>query len=120
MTLPADPLFLPQALEALMLLCFGLAWPINSLHMLRSKRPEGKGLSFTMIVWCGYLSGAAAKVLWTLGTGATLPPVFWLYVVNSITVAFNAALYCRYRRQNTATQADRAAPLAMHKVLTAQ
>jgi hypothetical protein len=40
--------------------------------MLRSKQPEGKGLSFTLIVWCGCLAGAAAKLLWMSGSGAAL------------------------------------------------
>ena len=30
-----------------MLLCFGLAWPLNTLGMLRRRRAEGKNLVFT-------------------------------------------------------------------------
>ena len=34
---------LPMTLEGLMLVCFGIAWPLANLRMLRSGRPEGKG-----------------------------------------------------------------------------
>jgi hypothetical protein len=81
----------PLALEAAMLLCFGLAWPVANLRMWRSRRAEGKGLPFTLIILCGYLAGAAAKlVLAAYGHG--LAPVFWLYVLNTISVAINLAL----------------------------
>lgn len=82
-----------------MLLCFGLAWPINSLGMLRRKRPEGKGLTFTIIVWSGYVAGASAKLLLAADAGSPLPPVFWLYVLNGVTVGANAALYLYFSRQ---------------------
>ncbi len=104
------PIELPAAaaialsLEALMLLCFGLAWPVNSLAMLRSRRPEGKGLTFTTIVWCGYLFGATAKLVLAFGAGTALAPVFWLYVLNSLTVAINAGLYCHFRRHVVAAK----------------
>jgi hypothetical protein len=88
-----------QAFEALMLVCFGLAWRINALPMLRSGQPQGKGLCFTLIVWRGYVSGMVAKLLWTVGAGAALPPVFWLHVLNTVTVGFNLWLYARYRQR---------------------
>jgi hypothetical protein len=96
-TLP-DAVLVAQSLEALMLLCFGLAWPVNSLGMLRRRRPEGKGLAFTAIIWSGYVAGASAKLLLAAHAGSSLPPVFWLYVLNGITVGVNAALYLHFRR----------------------
>src|SRR5688572_16361438 len=94
-----DTLLVAQTLEALMLLCFGLAWPVNSLAMLRRKRHEGKGLTFTLIILCGYLCGATAKLALAFSSGAALPPVFWLYVLNGIAVGANAALYLHFKRR---------------------
>jgi hypothetical protein len=74
-----------------MLTCFGLAWPMANLRMLRTGRAEGKGLSFTLIIFCGYLAGAAAKI--ALITQATpLAPVFWLYALNATSVGTNLVL----------------------------
>jgi hypothetical protein len=74
-----------------MLTCFGLAWPMANLRMLRTSRAEGKGLSFTLIIFCGYLAGAAAKI--ALSTTTTpLAPVFWLYALNATSVGINLVL----------------------------
>jgi len=104
MDLTPTPLFLAQWLEALMLICFGVAWPMNLISMLRCQRVQGKGLTFTTIIWCGYLAGATAKLaLWT-GTDAPLSPVFWLYMFNSVTVGLNAWLYFRLQNKELATR----------------
>lgn len=86
---------LPQLLEGSMLVCFGLAWPLANLRMLRLRRPEGKGLAFTLVILLGYLCGASAKLL-LIGPGAPLAPVFWLYVLNAASVAGNLALQWHY------------------------
>lgn len=81
-------------LEGTMLICFGLAWPVANLRMLRSRRPEGKGLPFTFIVLGGYLCGMSAKLLLWMA-GQALQPVFWLYALNTGSVAFNLFLQWR-------------------------
>lgn len=82
----------PMLLEAAMLLCFGLAWPIATVKMLRTGRAEGKGLGFTAIIWAGYLAGALSKLVAMDASGTSLAPVFWLYLLNSFTVGFNGWL----------------------------
>jgi len=82
----------PMLFEAAMLLCFGLAWPIATVRMLRTGRAEGKGLSFTLIIWVGYVAGAASKIVTQGAPDVPLAPVFWLYVLNSFTVGLNGWL----------------------------
>jgi hypothetical protein len=88
----------PTLLEALMLLCFGVAWPVANLRMLRVRRAEGKGLGFTLMILCGYLAGASAKLV-TAAHGVDLAPVFWLYLLNVGSVAVNLALQWHFGRQ---------------------
>lgn len=101
LTLPLDAGLGATLLEGLMLLCFGVAWPVANMRMLRSRRPEGKGLAFTLIILCGYVAGAAAKVLLTV-QGQSLPPVFWLYLLNTLSVGVNLALQWHLGRQSAA------------------
>lgn len=82
-------------LEALMLTCFGVAWPVANVRILSTGRVEGKGMAFTIIILCGYLAGAAAKVA-LAGTGTQLSPLFWLYLVNAASVGTNLALQWRF------------------------
>ena len=75
-----NPLMLPlelsavlTLLEGLMLLCFGVAWPVANMRMLRTRLPEGKGLAFTLIILCGYAAGTTAKLVLT-AQGQPPPP----------------------------------------------
>ncbi len=94
----------PQLLEALMLVCFGIAWPLANLRMLRARRAEGKGLLFTLVILSGYVCGAAAKLA-GLAQGAGLAPVFWLYLLNTASVAMNLALQWHFGRRTGASAA---------------
>lgn len=98
-TMP-DTRHLPMLLEGAMLLCFGLAWPLANMRMLRTLRPEGKGLTFTLVILCGYIAGASAKLL-LVSQGAGLAPVFWLYLLNSLSVAMNLGLQWFLGRRRT-------------------
>lgn len=84
-------------LEAVMLACFGLAWPLACLRMLRYRRAEGRGLLPTGLVLLGYAAGMVAKVNQGLEAGA-FPPVFWMYLLNASSVAANLALQWHYGR----------------------
>jgi len=90
----AEPNMLAMVLEAAMLICFGVAWPLANLRMIRSGRAEGKGMVFTAIILCGYLAGALAKLA-LARSGHALPPVFWLYALNTFSVLANLLLQWR-------------------------
>ncbi len=87
----------PALLEAIMLLCFGLAWPAANLRLWRRRSAEGRGCGFTACIFCGYLAGAAAKLVLARG-GQPLTPVFWLYALNTVSVAVHLGLQWRFRR----------------------
>jgi hypothetical protein len=88
---------IPELLEGTMLVCFGLAWPLANLRMLRTRRAEGKGLPFTLVILTGYLCGASAKLM-VMADGLPLAAVFWLYLVNTLSVGVNLALQWHYAR----------------------
>jgi hypothetical protein len=94
LTLLAQPNVLAMLLEAVMLICFGIAWPLANLRMLRTGRVEGKDMAFTAIILCGYVAGALAKLAWAT-SAHTLPLVFWLYVLNTLSVGGNLLLQWR-------------------------
>ena len=91
-------MILQAGLESTMLLCFGLAWPVANLRMVRTRRPEGKGLAFTLIILVGYVAGASAKWM-SVAPGAPIPGVFWLYAVNGASVTMNLALQWYFARR---------------------
>ena len=109
-TVLVDISTLQSLIEAVMIGCFGIAWPVANLRMLRSGRAEVKGVLFTMSI-CGYLAGVVAKLL-PMSEGHALQPVFWLYAINTASVGANQVLQWQLGRRATAATAAGAAAQA--------
>jgi len=75
--------------EAIMLICFGAAWPFSILKSYRSRSNEGKSMRFMVVVEIGYVSGVIHKLLYNFDI------VFYLYVLNALLVMTDILLYRR-------------------------
>jgi hypothetical protein len=78
--------------EIIMLLCFGLAWPFSIYKSWKSRETSGKSVLFLFIVVVGYLAGILHKLLYSRDG------VVFLYLLNSLMVSADIALYYRNRR----------------------
>lgn len=87
--------------EALMLICFGVSWPVSIAKSIRTKRVIGKSRLFMGIVCFGYLSGIIHKVLHSFDW------VTALYALNMCMVATDLVLYYRYRHLDDAHRLQR-------------
>lgn len=93
-------------LEALMILCFGLSWPISIRKSWVSKTAKGKSLFIEVFIWIGYIFGIIRKImLWQAATD----PLGWLfylgwffYVLNIVEITIDMALYFRNKRLDAA------------------
>jgi hypothetical protein len=79
-----------SSFEALMLVCFGLSWPISIAKSVRTKVVSGKSPLFMVIVCIGYLSGIVHKALYAFDW------IIFLYILNMTMVAVDLMLYFRY------------------------
>ena len=79
--------------EALMLICFGAAWPASIYRSYKARSTKAKSRSFLIIVIIGYISGIINKILNAPGDF-----VLYLYILNALMVSADLALYCRNRR----------------------
>ena len=93
------PAAVAQVLEATMLICFGLSWPIDILKQLRTRHTKGKSLGFMSLIVVGYLAGLAAKFIIAAHSGVWPPPVTWLYLLNAVLVSVDIALYMHYSKR---------------------
>lgn len=82
-----------EILEAAMLLCFGLSWPLNAYKSFRARTAAGTSWQFIALITAGYLAGIAAK----LACGA-ITWVLAVYLVNLACLGVNWAVYLRNRR----------------------
>ena len=79
--------------EALMLICFGIGWPISIFKAIRTKKVIGKSPAFMVIVSVGYISGIIHKIL------VNYDWVVYLYSLNLFMVVFDLFLYYYYQFQ---------------------
>jgi multisubunit Na+/H+ antiporter MnhE subunit len=91
-------------LEMLMLICFGVSWPINIAKAWKARSTKGISVLFYSLILLGYLVGIAAK----LALIAAYAPAPWyetvrwyvmfFYVLNTSMVAAGIAIWFRNRR----------------------
>ena len=81
-----------EILEAVMLICFGISWPISIIKLLKVKQSSGKSEFFLGLILLGYLAGIANKFLYD----TTHSPIVWLYIVNAVMVFIDLLLTIRY------------------------
>lgn len=80
--------------EIIMLVCFGISWPLSIYKSVRTKVVAGKSPLFLIIVIIGYISGLLHKIFFSLDA------VIWLYAANLLLVGIDLWLYFYYSRRN--------------------
>lgn len=79
-----------ELFEALMIISFGISWPIAIGKSLKSKTAKGKSILFIMFILCGYAFGISSKLL-----SGKISYVFVFYIINFVMVAIDACLFVR-------------------------
>ena len=80
-----------EALEAIMLICFGLSWPMNAYKNFKARTAAGTSWQFILLITLGYFAGIAAKfVSGTIGYYTVSDGTNPLYLVE---VDANSANY---------------------------
>ncbi len=74
--------------ESLMLICFGISWPISVWKSYTSRSTKGKSVIFTSAIILGYVAGICGKI-----AGGNINYVLALYIINLCFVSVDFALY---------------------------
>ncbi|MBR3226631.1 MAG: hypothetical protein IKF78_15055 [Atopobiaceae bacterium] len=82
-----------HVLEALMLISFGLSWPVNALNAWKARTAQGTSLTFLLLITFGYVAGIAAKFV-----GNNINWVLAVYVFNLTALIVNLLIYARNSR----------------------
>lgn len=90
--------------ETIMVICFGISWPLSIYKSATSKSTKGKSPYFTMAIITGYVSIIIGKIV--LGEFTYWLDIlkFVLYIVNLCMVSTDLALYFRNRRIEKASE----------------
>ncbi len=90
-------------LESIMLVCFGISWPVSVYKSWRSKTTQGKSLVFMFAIIVGYIAGISGKII-----AGQLNYVLALYILNLTFVSIDLALYFVNRQRETHVRAESA------------
>jgi hypothetical protein len=77
-------------LEAVMLVCWGLSWPVSIIKALRTKIVLGKSPLFILLIAFGYICGISHKILYSRDY------LILLYLFNLTMILTDLYLYVRY------------------------
>ncbi len=76
--------------ETIMLVCFGLSWPINAFKAYKARTAKATSLPFILLIFVGYIAGISAKLV-----SGQINYVFIVYLINIVMVALNLVMYLR-------------------------
>lgn len=102
-------LTIASIMEALMVLCFGLSWPLNISKAWKARSTKGMSLPFYFLIWIGYVFANIGKLISihyyvsVAGTASTWTEVvkwyvMFFYVVNLIMLTIGILIYFRNAR----------------------
>ena len=80
-------LIFANILETLMIVSFGISWPMNVIRTYRSRSTKGKSILFNYFILFGYICGVIAKIL-----SGTFNLAFYFYFPNIILVITDTVL----------------------------
>ncbi len=85
-------------LEALMIICFGLSWPVSIRKSYISRTAKGKSLFFEVFIWIGYIFGIVRKLI-QISRGQDDGWLFYMgfifYILNILEITIDMLLYAR-------------------------
>lgn len=76
--------------ESIMLICFGLSWPLNVVKAYKARTAKGTSLPFILLIITGYVAGITAKLV-----SGQINYVLAVYLLNLAIVSLNVVVYCR-------------------------
>lgn len=86
-----------ELFESIMLICFGLSWPISVYKSFTSRSTKGKSIVFILAIILGYIAGIIGKI-----ASGQMTCVLIVYCFNLLMVSVDLGLFFvnRYREQH--------------------
>lgn len=89
-----------EFLETVMIVSFGLSWPMNVLKSYKARTTKGKSLSFLCLIEFGYVAGIISKLINEayMAQFSQKWYVLFFYILNFLMVGCDLCLYVRNAR----------------------
>ena len=89
-----------ELLEIIMIVSFGVSWPMNVIKSYKARTTKGKSLAFLLLILFGYVAGITSKFV-NAAYMANISQkwyVLFFYVLNFIMVSVDLIMYVRNSR----------------------
>ncbi len=86
-----------ELFEIIMIVSFGISWPMNVVKSYRARTTKGKSLPFLLLIFIGYVAGIISKFVNPvyMAEFSSKWYVLFFYVLNLIMVGTDLCLYYR-------------------------
>lgn len=91
---------LAEILEVIMVLSFGISWPLSIKKSYRARTAKGKSLPFLLLILFGYAVGIASKFV-----SGNINYVVMFYMINFTVVGIDISIYFRNRKLDKIAEA---------------
>ena len=88
-------------METIMIICFGLSWPLNITRAWKARTAKGTSILFYSFIWVGYVCAIIGKIA-LIVANAPQPwyvtvkwYVLFFYVLNTLMVTCGILIYFR-------------------------
>lgn len=99
-----------EILEIIMIVSFGISWPLNVAKSYRARTAKGKSIAFLLFIFFGYIAGIASKFTNEayMADFSTKWYVLCFYILNLLMVGADLVLYVRNRRLDKLREKEQA------------
>lgn len=86
-----------EILEIIMIVSFGVSWPMNVIKSYKARTTKGKSLAFLLLILFGYVAGITSKFVNEayMASFSEKWYVLFFYVLNFIMVSCDLCMYVR-------------------------
>ena len=77
-----------EVLESIMLICFGLSWPVSVVKNIKAHTAKSMSLPFILLIITGYIAGISSKII-----NHNYSYVLVIYFFNLLVVSINVVVY---------------------------
>ena len=100
---------LASIMETMMVVCFGLSWPLNIIKAWKARSTQGMSLPFYCLIWLGYIFAVIGKLVSiyyhvsvaqtaAVWTDVVRWYVMFFYVLNLLMLTTGILIYFRNAR----------------------
>ena len=91
---------MPEILEVIMIVSFGVSWPLNVIKSYKARTAKGKSIVFLCLIIFGYIAGITSKFINPVFMAEISQKwyVLFFYLLNLFMVTLDLLIYFRNKK----------------------